>query len=220
MLRPLTVVAVAALLFGACSDDSNGTPDGATTADRGATDMSPDRGSGLDAKRADLAPADSANANPDQHAPTPDQSAPTPDQSAPTPDRRVPTPDGPGAPGCSGVQCVLVNDCCDCTAYDQAGPAPPPCNIKCKQSICSMIGLTQPQSYCESGRCLITGGPGTCKTDSDCAKINTCCDCLALPKGAAAPPCKITSCFVPHCTAIGLSKHTPRCVKGQCRMSL
>jgi len=59
------------------------------------------------------------------------------------------------------------------------------------------------------------GSVGECTADSDCELLNSCCYCLATPKGQVSPPyCEPTPCFADRCSVEGVT--TARCIAGQC----
>jgi len=194
--RALTTICAALLLAlaAACSDDGAAVPD-ATAADS-ATDQ---------------ALVDQA-VQPD--GPTADQGS---DGTA-TPDAVKPDA---ADPKCGGVQCNLKNDCCDCAAWHNAGPSPPPCtNTSCKQPTCGGLGLKTPAAYCYQGHCSVRDDGTTCSSDADCKLNNDCCWCQAWPKAALAPSCPNRSCLVATCTSKGLSTVKARCIGGICRLGL
>lgn len=125
-------------------------------------------------------------------------------------------------PACAGVSCGLVNDCCQCQAYDNSVPPPmPPCTAICDAPMCEALGIAGPQPYCFRGRCFLTAQQGTCNSDADCQLVNDCCNCLALPRAAAqsvAATC-LADCFVGQCTGLGLAGVSARCVAGTCRLA-
>lgn len=214
----LFVVSSLILLFvlARCAGESGVNPDTGSAADRSSADNTP----GPDAKQPT---PDVKKPNPDAKQPTPDVKQPTPDakpkpdSKVPKPDSKAPKPDGPSG-ACGGVKCVLQNDCCFCKGR-KTGTTVPVCpSTTCKQPTCGGIMIKSPLTYCINGRCLVTDGPTTCTSDSDCRLVNNCCDCLALPTKALNPPCAVTSCFVPSCTAFGLNAYKPRCVSGVCKL--
>jgi len=70
-----------------------------------------------------------------------------------------------------------------------------------------------------SGGTVQTGGSGPvvgeCKTDADCELGNSCCDCMAGPKGKLQMPyCPPDPCLTDQCSAKHVSQ--ARCAAGQC----
>jgi hypothetical protein len=123
-------------------------------------------------------------------------------------------------PGCDGISCGVINDCCSCDAVrTDIDVYPPPCPAKCKQPMCGGWYMFQPVAYCVQGECLITDGEKTCASDMDCSLANDCCFCMAVPPGVQIPGC-MADCFVDACTARGLSQAKARCIGGRCRISL
>ena len=68
------------------------------------------------------------------------------------------------------------------------------------------------------GHCLVAATGTACVNDTDCQRVDNCCDFLALPKTAMPPACAIKSCFVNTCTGWGLSSAKAMCISGVCRM--
>jgi len=116
---------------------------------------------------------------------------------------------------CGGVECVVQNDCCNCTAVVK-GTLPVDCAMMCDQPRCDAMGIHEPQAYCLRGKCLLAA-KAACSRDEDCVKGNDCCGCYALPKSIPFTPCA-ADCFTDACTAIGLGSSMPACVAGQCRL--
>ena len=206
----LLLLSLLVTLLSACSGGTELKQDTGAAADRGAPDAihQPDT-----SPTTDTAPKTDATSTPDIAA-KPDSVA-KPDASK-KPDAKV-SPDGPAA-ACSGVKCVLQNDCCFCKAR-KSGTTMPVCpQTNCKQPTCGGIMLKKPALYCFKGHCLVTDEQTKCATDADCRRVNNCCDCLALPKGALDPPCAVKSCFVPDCTAKGMATAQARCVAGVCKL--
>ncbi len=218
-LATVMTVGLLAALATACSDDTTGKLDTGPGKDQApAADQSPavDRGPGWDsgvnpdkAPPADQAPA-ADKAPPADKGPKPDKAPPKPD-SAPKPDA--------WAASCGGVKCTLLNDCCTCRAYNP-GTTVPVCPVtNCKQPTCGALAIKNPGTYCLKGQCIVGDRGTACSADSDCKRVDNCCDCIAIPKGASAPNCPIKSCFVPTCTGKGLSTAKARCVSGYCRLA-
>ena len=126
-------------------------------------------------------------------------------------------PDGPARCG-SDKDCKAFQDCCDCKAVF-AWETPPICKMMCLIPRCTSLGLKKPGAYCLAGRCVLADEGQSCKGDKDCTKISTCCDCLALPVGVKAPPCKGPPCLVTACVAQGLDKNVARCVNNVCKLA-
>jgi hypothetical protein len=122
----------------------------------------------------------------------------------------------------------VINDCCQCTAYDLAKPPTPiDCAQKCDAPMCQALGLAAgPFAYCVGGRCVLTSAPHGegCTTDADCALVNDCCRCMALTTAMAKlleSQCA-ADCFQPACDGLGLGSVKVRCEvgAGTCRLSL
>ena len=120
------------------------------------------------------------------------------------------------AGACVGVKCTIQDDCCVCKAR-KGGTTVPVCPITtCKQNTCGSVYIKKPTPYCLKGHCLLSEAGTACKTDADCTRVDNCCDCLALPKGAGPPPCAIKTCIVNTCSGYGLTAAQPRCISGVC----
>jgi hypothetical protein len=116
---------------------------------------------------------------------------------------------------CAGISCGLLNDCCDC--YATNGPPPGQCKMLCKQNTCDALGIKPQVTYCVGGHCLVTAGATSCNADTDCQRVDNCCDCLALPKAASAPDCQ-KLCLINTCVSRGLATAKVRCILGECRL--
>jgi hypothetical protein len=116
---------------------------------------------------------------------------------------------------CAGITCGLLNDCCDC--YATNGPPPGICKMMCKQNMCDALGIKPQVTYCIAGYCVVTAGATSCTADTDCQRIDNCCDCLALPNAASAPDCK-KLCLISTCVSRGLATAKAHCVLGECRL--
>jgi hypothetical protein len=126
-------------------------------------------------------------------------------------------------PSCEGVSCAVINDCCQCAAYDKAKPPVPgpACLINCDVSSCEGKGITQPQAYCLAGMCFLTKGNGTCTADTDCGLVNNCCACMALPAALATivdNQCA-ADCAWGQCGFKGIGSVKARCLGGRCRLA-
>lgn len=124
-------------------------------------------------------------------------------------------------PACEGVSCGVFNDCCQCEAVDLGTePQPKECLAICDAPICQSWGFSQPFAYCLSGMCFLAEGATACASDADCALINECCFCMALPTSLAkfvANMCA-ADCFQGRCSAMGLGSVKARCQGGLCRL--
>lgn len=124
------------------------------------------------------------------------------------------------AGACVGVTCTIQDNCCDCKAR-KGGTTVPVCPITtCKQNTCGAVQIKKATPYCLKGRCLLYDAGTACTTDTDCQKVDNCCDCLALPKGSGPPPCALTNCFVNTCTGWGLTAAKALCDSGVCKLKL
>ena len=125
-------------------------------------------------------------------------------------------------PECSNMACAVHNDCCSCVPYDANRTTLRRCTETCEQPMCEARGIQAPQAYCLRSWCLLAAGEGTCLIDKDCARVNDCCTCAALPAAAARTmelSCR-ADCERPSCDAGGLGAAVPRCVRGSCRLVL
>jgi hypothetical protein len=121
---------------------------------------------------------------------------------------------------CAGVKCTLQDDCCICRAFN-AGTTVPVCpTTACKQNTCGALLIKKPVTYCLKGRCLVGDHGSACAIDSDCKRVDTCCDCMAISNNVTSPSCPIKSCLVGTCTSYGLGAAKARCISGFCALSL
>jgi len=110
------------------------------------------------------------------------------------------------APMCeSHDECVLVDDCCNCTAIHQS-EEPPPCDIDaCLQSTCSAMGVTMPAAVCDAGSCAVV--PQSCD--------DSLVTCESLPP--KCPPNSVpgvdanTMCWTGFCVPVELCEVVPAC---------
>lgn len=125
-----------------------------------------------------------------------------------------------GACGSCEAGCHVRNDCCTCAATTEPGPGPE-CAMVCDAPRCEAMGIGAPAAYCLAERCLLADTQHRCTVDSDCAKTDSCCFCLAYPKIVPDPDVTCAAdCFVGACTAQGLGAAVPRCVGGVCKLTL
>lgn len=211
--RLLILVAATLLLASGCSDSRPATP----TDDQGRADQAPPRDAApLDQRAPDAAKPDAATLD---LSPADAPARPDGNKLDVTPrDQAVSKPDGGGTVCSADTDCKVFEDCCDCTAVF-AWVSRPICKKMCFVTTCTALGFTKPTAYCAGGRCLLTeGGGASCVTDSDCQKVDNCCDCLALPTSVTAPTCNMGPCFVTTCVGQGLSNAAVKCLSGTCKL--
>ena len=212
IIIPITITAAAMpLSLAGCSDDPAGAPD-AAAADAATFEA----GEGPVTNPVTDGPLSPDSALPADSAPAAD-SAPVGD--GPLPLDGAPAQDSaPGKQCTSDKDCKVFEDCCDCRPI-LAWQNPGICKKACKVKACQAeYFLTKPEAYCVAGKCWLGEGAALCKADGDCALLNDCCNCMAVPKGAKTYSCPITSCFVPTCTAKGFASAKAGCVSSRCRL--
>ncbi len=189
-----------------CSDDEL-KPDSAAAQDLSADQSAPDKGGQPDTATADKAGQPDKTKKPDQ--------AKQPDLG-----QTDTTSHDVLKPACAGVKCVLKDDCCICRGFKSGSTVPVCPTTTCKQNTCGALLLKKPSTYCLKGRCLVADYGTPCTADSQCKRVDTCCDCISIPSKAISPSCPIKSCFVNTCTSYGLGTAKARCVNGFCVLSL
>lgn len=124
-------------------------------------------------------------------------------------------------PACEGISCDVVNSCCQCEAYDKARPPLfKACAVLCDAPRCESMGIGKPQAYCLAGMCWLTSA-SSCSVDADCALVNDCCACMALPVAQAKVvenQCA-ADCAWGSCGAKGIGSVKARCLGGTCRLA-
>jgi hypothetical protein len=153
----------ALVLAGACGDDTSGSSDAASDDGSGTAD---DDGSGTSPTASNTDPTNATSSD-DTSADDSDDDGPSSGDGDATSSATDDTGPGPGG-ACDDVDdCIVVEDCCNCTVASASDP--PTCDIvECRQSKCGELGFT-PTAQCELGSCEpvpVPCDPGVVMCDS------------------------------------------------------
>jgi len=90
-------------------------------------------------------------------------------------------------------QCVLVDDCCSCTAI-HVDDVPPACDMDCEQTACSALGIPDIGVVCEDGLCGLE--PRDCSGLVACDSLPPACPEGTLPEvGPGGNNCWTGACI-------------------------
>lgn len=101
-------------------------------------------------------------------------------------------------------QCVLVDDCCQCTALHVDDP-PPACDVDCKVTMCASLGIADIGVVCEEGMCGLEARD--CSGMVACDSLPPACPDGTLPEVGPGG----NSCWTGACIPVEACDPVPGC---------